>query len=193
MKLRLFSCIFTVILGNIYNDAIFQNKKKLRLKEDINVFTNLEAFWTLYFSDFNGSFIIHAVLSRSVMSYSLWPHGLYVACQPSLSMEILQARIHQWVAVPSSRRSQAGIEPRPPALQADTLLSEPHQLYFPPLSPPWTIIGGSESLKLLTIAWCFWWPVSIYESRKNCLIRTKDVPLTQEISRVLGALCQDQG
>ena len=44
MKLRLFSCIFTVILGNIYNDAIFQNKKKLRLKEDINVFTNLEAF-----------------------------------------------------------------------------------------------------------------------------------------------------
>ena len=55
-----FSYIFTMILGSIYNDAIFQNKKKLRLKEDTNVFTNLAAFWTLYFRDFNGSFITHA-------------------------------------------------------------------------------------------------------------------------------------
>ena len=39
-----FSYIFTMILGSIYNDAIFQNKKKLRLKEDTNVFTNLAAF-----------------------------------------------------------------------------------------------------------------------------------------------------
>ena len=50
-----------MILGSIYNDAIFQNKKKLRLKEDTNVFTNLAAFWTLYFRDFNGSFITHVL------------------------------------------------------------------------------------------------------------------------------------
>ena len=40
-----------------------------------------------------------AVLSCSVTS--LWPHGL--AHQAPLSMEILQARILEWVAMPSSR------------------------------------------------------------------------------------------
>ena len=44
-----------------------------------------------------------AVFSRSVMSYSLWPHGH--ACQTPLSMGILQARILEWVAMPSSRGS----------------------------------------------------------------------------------------
>ena len=39
-----FSYTFTVILGSIYNDAIFQNQKKLRLREDTNIFTNLGAF-----------------------------------------------------------------------------------------------------------------------------------------------------
>ena len=39
---------------------------------------------------------------------------------------ILQARILEWVAMPSSRGSSVpGIEPRSPALQAETLLSEP--------------------------------------------------------------------
>ena len=49
--------------------------------------------------------------------------------------EILQARILEWVAVPFSRgSSQPGIEPRPPALQADFLPAEqqgkPTSLYF---------------------------------------------------------------
>ena len=40
--------------------------------------------------------------------------------------EILQARILEWVAVPSSRgSSQPGIEPRSPALQAVSLPAEP--------------------------------------------------------------------
>jgi len=40
--------------------------------------------------------------------------------------EILQARIPEWVAIPSSRgSSQPGIEPRSPTLQADTLAAEP--------------------------------------------------------------------
>ena len=36
-------------------------------------------------------------------------------------LEILQARILDWVAIPSSRGSSPGIEPGPPALQADSL------------------------------------------------------------------------
>ena len=39
---------------------------------------------------------------------------------------ILQARTLEWVAFPFSRgSSQPGIEPRPPALQADALPAEP--------------------------------------------------------------------
>ena len=39
---------------------------------------------------------------------------------------ILEARILEWVAIPFNRgSSQAGREPRSPALQADSLLSEP--------------------------------------------------------------------
>ena len=39
---------------------------------------------------------------------------------------ILQARILEWVAIPSPRNlSDPGIEPRSPALQADSLTSEP--------------------------------------------------------------------
>ena len=39
---------------------------------------------------------------------------------------ILQAGILEWVAMPSSRgSSNPGIKPRSPALQADSLLSEP--------------------------------------------------------------------
>ena len=42
-----------------------------------------------------------AVLSCSVVADSLQHHGLL--CQASLSIEILQARIQEWVAMPSSR------------------------------------------------------------------------------------------
>ena len=45
---------------------------------------------------------ICAVLSRSVISDSLQPHGLYVAHQAPLFTGILQARILEWVAMPSS-------------------------------------------------------------------------------------------
>ena len=45
-----------------------------------------------------------ALLSHSVVSDSLRPHGL-VACQAPLSIGILQARILEWVAMPSSRGS----------------------------------------------------------------------------------------
>ena len=46
-----------------------------------------------------------AVISHSVLSNFLWPHGLYVDQQAPLSMGILQIRILEWVAISSSRRS----------------------------------------------------------------------------------------
>ena len=64
------------------------------------------------------------VLSRSVMSNSLQLHGL----QPVklLSMAILQARTLEWVPCPPPRDlPNSGTEPRSPALQADSLLTEP--------------------------------------------------------------------
>ena len=49
-----------------------------------------------------------------------------MACQAPLSMGILEARILEWVAMPSSRgSSQPEIEPRSPILQEDSLPSEP--------------------------------------------------------------------
>ena len=38
---------------------------------------------------------------------------------------VLQARIPKWVAIPVSRFPDPGTEPGSPALQADSLLSEP--------------------------------------------------------------------
>ena len=67
-----------------------------------------------------------AVLSRSVVSDSATPWT--VARQAPLSMGILQASILEWVAVASSRRSSQHrdqTQPRSPALQADSLPSEP--------------------------------------------------------------------
>ena len=62
--------------------------------------------------------------SCSVMSDSLWPHGLYNTVHG-----ILQARILEWVAFPFSRGSfNPGIEPRSPTLQADFCLpAEPQE------------------------------------------------------------------
>ena len=58
-----------------------------------------------------------------VMSDFLGPRGLYPA--RLLVHGILQARLLEWDAMPSSRgSSQPGIEPASPALQADYLLSE---------------------------------------------------------------------
>ena len=66
-----------------------------------------EHFFLLWKFNFleNGTVIDLCVLSCSVMSDSFRPHGLYVACQAPLSMGILQARILEWVAMPSSRGS----------------------------------------------------------------------------------------
>ena len=59
------------------------------------------------------------------MSYSLQLHGPYSL--PGSSVHgILQTRILEWVAIPFSRDlPHPGIEPRSPALQADSLPGEP--------------------------------------------------------------------
>ena len=61
------------------------------------------------------------LLSHVRLFATLWT----VACEASLSMGILQARILEWVAMPSSRgSSNPEIEPRSPRLQADSLPCE---------------------------------------------------------------------
>ena len=57
-----------------------------------------------------------------------------VAHQSPLSMGILQARILEWVAVPSLRDlPNPGIKPRPPAFQTNSSLSEPPGKPFSPV------------------------------------------------------------
>ena len=64
------------------------------------------------------------VFSHSVVSDSLWPPWT-LARQAPLSMEILQARILEWMPYPPpGDRPNPGIKPRPSALQADSLPSE---------------------------------------------------------------------
>ena len=46
--------------------------------------------------------------------------------------------------------------------------------------------SGAESSKLLILPWAH-----IQEPTKGYLIKTKDIPITQEIPRVLRALCQE--
>ena len=68
---------------------------------------------------------------------------------------ILQARILEWVAMPSSRRSSRpkGINSRSPALQADSLPSEP------PVKPTVSIVVlylGLSSKCYLSWDWLYW-------------------------------------
>ena len=70
------------------------------------------------------AFVKNCVLNHSVMSHSVTLRT--VARQAPLSMGILQARILEWIATPSSGDlPNPGIEPRSPTLWADSLPSEP--------------------------------------------------------------------
>ena len=68
---------------------------------------------------------VRLVLSR----VQLFATPRTVARQAPLSVGILQARILEWVAMPSSRGNlpNSGIEPRSPSLQADSLPAEPQE------------------------------------------------------------------
>ena len=91
-----------------------------------------------------------AVLSPSVRSDSLQPHR-----QPPLS-EILQVRILEWVAIPSSRDlPNPGIKPTPPVLQAVSLPSEP------PRKPRSSTAQGT----LLNILWWLIWENNLKKNK----------------------------
>ena len=65
-------------------------------------------------------------VSHLVMSESLQPHELYIACQAPLSMVF--STQEYWSGLPfpfPGDLSYPGIEPGSPAFQADSLLSEP--------------------------------------------------------------------
>ena len=68
------------------------------------------------------------VLSCSVLSYSVTPW--IAARQASLSIRILQARILGLPCPPPGDLSNPGIKPRSPALQADSLPSEPPEKHY---------------------------------------------------------------
>ena len=71
--------------------------------------------------------VCYAVLSCSVMSNSLQPHGLAPATPLGSSVHgHSPGKILEWVAMPSSKGfSNPGIKPRSPTLQVDSLPSEP--------------------------------------------------------------------
>ena len=79
--------------------------------------------------------VLCAVLSHSVVSDSVT--SCTIACQAPLSMGILQARILEWVTMPSSKgSSQPRDQAQFPTLQADSLPSDP------PGKPKNTGVGG---------------------------------------------------
>ena len=132
------------------------------------------------------------VLSVSVMSDSLRPHGLQptrllcpwtIAQHAPLSMGILQERILKWVAMPSSGDlPNPGIESRFPPLQAVSLPSEP------PGKPRNTGVGSLSLLQRNFLAqdsnWgllhCRWilYQLSYYRS-----------PLTKDLS--ISSICRN--
>ena len=97
-------------------------------------------------------------VSCSVVSDSLRPHGLYVACQAPLSIEF--SRPEYWSELPfrfPGDLPNPGIRPRSPTLQEDSLPAEPsgkpknpgvgcHFLLQGNLSLPW-IEPGSPALQ----------------------------------------------
>ena len=84
-----------------------------------------------------------------VFSFSVFQIPWIVACKSSLSMGILQARILEWVVLPSSRGSpNPGMEPRSSALQVDSLLSEL------PGNPKNTGVGIANDIQ--NIGYCKW-------------------------------------
>ena len=84
-----------------------------------------------------GPHTLNVCVSHSVMSDSLWPHGLYSLLGSSVH-GILQARILEWVAIPFSRESS---QPRNQTQVSyiaggffNSLLSEPPRSLSMPIS-----------------------------------------------------------
>ena len=69
---------------------------------------------------------MHVLCGQVLSHVRIFVPSWSVACQSPLSIRILQARILEWLPCPSPRYfPNPGIELRSPALQTDSLLSEP--------------------------------------------------------------------
>lgn len=79
----------------------------------------------------------------------------------------------------------------PPADSPNPILLGASSLYLKPFSPLWRIVGGAKHSKLLILALSPWWPAPILESFWSHCLRTKAIPFTQGIPRVLGTGCQE--
>ena len=112
------------------------------------------------------------VLSHSLMSNTLQLH------QAPLFIGILQARIMEWVAMPSSRvSSQPVIKPRAPSLEVDSLPSEP------PGKPRNTGVGNLSLLQGIMYPLQY----SCLENPMNSMKRQKDMTLKHELPILVGA------
>ena len=84
------------------------------------------------------------------MSDSLWPPWT-VTCQAPLSMglsrqeHLTRILAKEWAAVSSGDLPNPGIEPWSPALQADSLLSEPPEIWLPFFFFFFASFGGAEN------------------------------------------------
>ena len=70
-------------------------------------------------------YFIHTVLCLVAQTCPILYDPWTLACQAPLSMRILQARILEWVAMPSSRGSSQPNDLRSAALKVDSLPSDP--------------------------------------------------------------------
>ena len=159
-KYHVISLICRIYLKKWYKWTYLQNKNRLTEIENKIMVTKGQAwrrwinqeFGINIFTLLYSSIVVcwSAVLSHSVRSDSLQPHR-----QPPLS-EILQVRILEWVAIPSSRDlPNPGIKHMSPALQAVSLLSEP------PRKPRSSIAQRT----LLNILWWLIWENNLKKNK----------------------------
>ena len=80
-------------------------------------------------------------------------------------------------------------------MEASSLMQDSSRRQVPAHLPFLEDEDGAKSSKLLVVAWSSWYLVPIQEPTKHCFIRTRDVLIliTQEMTRVLRALCQEPG
>ena len=92
----------------------------------INSYLRIQFFSQISLSANTHCHFLSVSESRSVVSDSLRPHGLYVAPQAHLSMEFSRQAYWRRLPCPSpGDLPNPGFEPRSPTLQADFLSTEP--------------------------------------------------------------------
>lgn len=65
-----------------------------------------------------------------------------------------------------------------------------HQPYFQLSSSLKGMRSRAKNAKLIIMAWSFWLHPSSRNPIQSCLVRTKDTPITQAITKVSGVLCE---